>query len=194
MAPNSVGDVDKRWTRWTIGVLLLLSTTGCGPDASRSEPIVAVAQIAATRGNRATGVVTFTEVAGGVRVVAALVGVSAGAHGFHLHEFGDCGSSDGASAGGHWNPEGVIHAGRLAPVRHVGDLGNVLGDADRVATADFVDTVLAFGGPRSILGKAVIVHADEDDLTSQPSGAAGARIACGVIEPLSASGHRGGAE
>ncbi|MFP6572139.1 MAG: superoxide dismutase family protein, partial [Vicinamibacterales bacterium] len=107
---------------------------------------------------------------------ANLTGLTAGTeHGFHVHQYGDCSASDGTSAGGHFNPHGADHAGPDAASRHVGDLGN------SEATYDRVDTQLAFEGESSIIGRGFIVHGGIDDLSSQPSGSAGPRIACGVI-------------
>ena len=85
------------------------------------------------------------------------------------------------AAGGHYDPTGAPHAGRDAKARHVGDLGNVTADSAGVVDTTFVDSVIALGGPHSIVGRGVIVHAGADDLKSQPSGAAGARVACGVV-------------
>lgn len=177
-------------------VLLLLLTFGlisCAQEESKQEAAKeqgtetmstkeAVAKMSPTEGNEANGTVTFTQVEGGIRVVAHFEGVPEGDHGFHIHEFGDCSSGDGKSAGGHFNPEGMPHGGPDSEKRHVGDLGNITADASGVAKKDYVDPVLTFDGPNSIIGKGVILHADPDDLTSQPTGAAGARIACGVIE------------
>jgi Cu-Zn family superoxide dismutase len=63
----------------------------------------------------------------------------------------------------------------------VGDLGNISADEMGMAHLEWTDTFLSFSGPHSILGRGVIVHAGADDLTSQPTGNAGARVACGVI-------------
>ena len=71
----------------------------------------AVCVIYPTAGNKVTGVVTFTKVEGGIKIVADLQGLTPGKHGFHIHEFGDCTSADGTSAGGHFNPSGVSHGG-----------------------------------------------------------------------------------
>lgn len=158
-----------------------------GTQAEAEAPALrAEARMNPTEGNETTGVVTFEEVEGGVRVVANLQNLAEGLHGFHVHEFGDCSAPDGTSAGGHFSPDGSPHAGPDMPAgkRHVGDLGNIEAGADGTATADFVDPVLSLSGPHSILGKGLIVHADPDDLTSQPTGAAGARLACGVIEAV----------
>ncbi len=141
----------------------------------------AVVVLHPTQGNTAQGVVTFTKEEGGIRVVAKLSGVPKGEHGFHIHEFGDCSAADGTSAGGHFNPTNMQHAGPMADKRHVGDLGNVTADDEGSVALDYVDKHLAFVGPSSIIGHAVILHANADDLTTQPTGNAGGRIACGVI-------------
>jgi Cu-Zn family superoxide dismutase len=142
----------------------------------------AVAQLKPTRGSKISGTVTFTQVANGVRVVADLTGLKPGPHGFHLHEKGDCSSPDAKSAGGHFNPGKMPHGGPTDARRHAGDLGNIDADSSGKAHLDRVDDMLAFSGPDSILGRAVIVHEGRDDLKSQPSGDAGARGACGVVE------------
>jgi Cu-Zn family superoxide dismutase len=152
--------------------------TPAQPEASITK---AVAVLSPTAGNTASGVVTFTKEAGGVRVVANITGVPAGDHGFHVHEFGDCSAPDGTAAGGHFNPTGMSHAGPTAEQRHVGDLGNVTADDQGSVALDYVDTHLAFSGANSIIGRGLILHANPDDLASQPTGNAGGRIACGVI-------------
>ncbi len=171
-------------------LVVMLAMFGCAQEEQETETAMeeadamrtAVAQMNPTEGNTAHGTVTFTEVEGGIRVVAHFENVPEGPHGFHIHEYGDCSAPDATSAGGHFNPEGVEHAGREAEKRHVGDLGNITANAEGIATAEFVDDMLTFDGEHSIIGKGVILHAEADDLTTQPTGAAGARIACGVIE------------
>lgn len=140
-----------------------------------------VAVLNPTAGNDVSGTVTFTKTKDGVKVVADVMGLAEGKHGFHIHEYGDCSAPDGTSAGGHFNPADMPHAGPKADKRHVGDLGNLEADDSGKAHLEWTDVHLSFMGPNSILGRAVIVHAGEDDLTSQPTGAAGARVACGVI-------------
>jgi Cu-Zn family superoxide dismutase len=141
----------------------------------------AVAVLHATEGNMAHGVVTFSKEEGGVHVVANLMDVPAGEHGFHVHEFGDCSSADGSAAGGHFNPEGMAHGGPMAEARHIGDLGNITADSSGNAQLDYVDNRIVLSGSNSIIGHGLILHAQPDDLASQPTGNAGARIACGVI-------------
>ncbi|MDX1590391.1 MAG: superoxide dismutase family protein [Balneolaceae bacterium] len=142
----------------------------------------AVAVIHPTEGNAIEGYATFTQADDGVRVQAMVSGLDAEAlHGFHIHQYGDCRASDGTSAGGHFNPEDNPHASPTDDVRHVGDLGNLPTNEDGVAEIDYTDTHISLSGPNSILGRGVIVHAGEDDFESQPTGAAGARLGCGVI-------------
>ena len=134
-----------------------------------------------TEGNKVSGVVTFTKTDSGIKIVADLEGLPPGKHGFHVHEFGDCSSPDGTSAGGHFNPENQAHGAPDDAIRHVGDLGNVVAGNDGKAHYERVDTVISLGGKHSIIGRGIIVHAGEDDLKTQPTGNAGARVACGVI-------------
>ncbi len=143
----------------------------------------AVAVLNPTEGNTTSGRVTFTAVEGGVRVVAEMRGLGEGPHGLHIHETGDCSAPDGSSAGGHFAPDGSPHGAPNDPAgqRHAGDLGNIEGDDDGAGRYERIDTVLQMSGPASIIGRGVIVHAGQDDYTSQPTGDAGNRIACGVI-------------
>jgi superoxide dismutase, Cu-Zn family len=140
-----------------------------------------IAVLQPTKGNSASGIVRFEAVEGGVRVIADFSGLAPGKHGFHIHEFGDCSSDDGSSAGGHFNPNGMPHGTPASEQRHVGDLGNIEADKDGKAHLDYVDAMISFSGKNSIVGRGVIVHEKEDDLKTQPTGAAGARVACGVI-------------
>jgi|EndMetStandDraft_5_1072996.scaffolds.fasta_scaffold16334_1 superoxide dismutase, Cu-Zn family len=157
-----------------------------GAKAGATAGAAAYAKLMPTKDSTARGEVTFTpeEADGkkGVRVTASFTGLQMGEHGFHIHEKGDCSAPDGASAGGHFNPATKPHAARDAAERHTGDLGNLKADPYGMARANFVDTVLALDGPNSIVGKAVIIHQNADDFTTQPTGNAGGRLACGVIE------------
>lgn len=149
--------------------------------ASTAAATGAMANIGSTEGHKAKGSVKFTAENGGVRVVADLTGLAPGEHGFHIHQNGDCSAPDGSSAGGHYNPTGEPHGGPNSEHHHVGDLGNITADASGNAKMDQVFSFLSLSGTNSIVGHAVIVHQGKDDLTSQPSGAAGPRVGCGVI-------------
>ncbi|RKD91080.1 superoxide dismutase family protein [Mangrovibacterium diazotrophicum] len=141
----------------------------------------AICVLQPTEGNTVSGTVTFTKTDGGVVVKAEVSGLTPGKHGFHIHQFGDLTAPDGTSAGGHFNPEGHDHGAPTGEMRHVGDLGNLEANAEGVAIYEVTYPSMTFAGPESILGRGIIVHADEDDLVSQPTGAAGARVAIGVI-------------
>jgi Cu-Zn family superoxide dismutase len=143
---------------------------------------VAVAKLQPTQNSTARGEVTFTQEADGVRVTGSFSGLTFGERGFHVHEKGDCSAPDASSAGGHFNPGGKPHGAPGDAERHVGDLGNLKADPYGLARIDVLDKHLALSGPNSIIGKAVIVHEKADDLKTQPTGNAGARLACGVIE------------
>jgi Cu-Zn family superoxide dismutase len=146
-----------------------------------SAPTKAIAELNPTKDQVTSGIVRFEVVKEGVRVVADMSGLAPGKHGFHIHEFGDCSSDDGTSAGGHFNPGGMQHSMPMSEKRHVGDLGNIEADKDGNAHLEYVDHMVTMSGMNSILGRGVIVHEKEDDLKTQPTGAAGARLACGVV-------------
>jgi superoxide dismutase, Cu-Zn family len=150
-------------------------------DSSACAVLKAVCMVYPTQGNTASGVVTFTKIQGGVKVVADLQGLSKGKHGIHIHECGDCTASDGSSAGGHFNPMAKSHGSPADVMRHEGDMGNIEADDSGKAHLEYVDSTILLEGPASIIGRSVIVHQHEDDLKTQPSGNAGPRIACGVI-------------
>lgn len=134
-----------------------------------------------TLGNKVTGIIHFTRVEGGVKVSADIQNLTKGKHGIHIHEFGDCSALDGNSAGGHFNPEVKNHGAPTDENRHFGDLGNIESNDSGKGVLEYVDKTLTMDGPNSIIGRSVIIHANEDDLKTQPTGNAGARIACGVI-------------
>ncbi len=165
-------------------IISAISLLGCvSPDAGNGKGSIskAVVSLYPTEGNSAHGVVWFTKVVGGVKVEGRIEGLPAGTHGFHIHQFGDCSASNGKSAGGHFNPEGSEHGGPSSEIRHVGDLGNISADTAGSASFDFLDERIALSGKRSILSRGVIIHEAADDFTSQPTGAAGSRLACGVV-------------
>lgn len=154
-----------------------------GSDMNSTKIKKAICVLQPTLGNDVAGVVTFTQEADGVKIVADVKGLSPGKHGFHVHEFGDLTSLDGKSLGGHFNPDGDPHAGPDAAKRHVGDLGNLEADATGKAHYERVDKIVSLDmcDPHCILGRGIVVHGGEDDLTTQPTGNAGPRVAVGVI-------------
>jgi Cu-Zn family superoxide dismutase len=146
-----------------------------------AAPTKAVAVLHPTQGSSVEGKVTFSKADAGVKVSVHVTGLTAGKHGFHVHEFGDCSAADGASAGGHFNPSAESHGAPTDGQRHTGDLGNIEANDAGVADLEYTDSRVAFDGANSVLGRGVIIHAGADDLKTQPTGNAGGRLACGVI-------------
>ena len=160
--------------------------TGCAQIASMSsapEP-KAVAKLESTKGNSASGTVTFTQKGNKVVVDARVSGLKPGQeHGFHIHEKGDCSSGDGMSTGGHFNPFGKPHGHHGEGEHHAGDFPALKADAAGNARLEVTtDTITVTDGPASVVGKGLIVHRDPDDYKTQPTGNAGPRVACGVIQ------------
>lgn len=139
----------------------------------------AVVSIYPTEGNQAKGTVRFMRLDGAMRVSVDVEGLEPKTeHAFHIHEFGDCTAPDGSSAGEHYNPGNAPHGLPSDPERHLGDLGNMTSDAD--GRAKFEKTVELPTEKGSIIGRSLIIHSESDKGT-QPTGAAGDRIGCGVV-------------
>lgn len=166
----------KNIALFSVALLLLgaCATTGTG--------LSAIANLAPTSGSTASGTVLLTQNGdGSVTVRVDLTGVPPGVHGFHIHEKGDCGDN-GNAAGGHYNPTGTPHGAPNSDPHHAGDFGNVTANAaGEVRTSFTTRSVTVGAGPTTAIGHAIILHANPDDLTTQPTGNAGARIACGVV-------------
>lgn len=181
----------------TLALLIPLAVlAACGraetptATATVTEPIgstpgvTAQAVLFGASGTSVSGELTFTGSDSGVTVAGQIGGIEPGtAHGFHVHENGDCSSPDAESAGGHFNPQEMQHGDPSSSPRHLGDLPNIESDAQGRATvnATVAGATLRDSGPHDLVGKAVIVHAKRDDYMTQPAGDSGDRIACGVI-------------
>jgi len=146
------------------------------------KPIKAVAVL---EHGDAKGIINFVQKPGKATIISGTIsGLTEGLHGFHIHEFGDL--SDGCdSAGGHYNPHGVDHGD--VDNGHIGDLGNIEANSKGVAEFKIKSKTIQLQGATSIVGRAVVVHEDEDDLgkggdeESLKTGNAGNRAGCGVI-------------
>lgn len=160
---------------------IVLALAAAASAVAAATPSKAVATLQPTLGSAVAGKVSFVRAEAGVKLSLEVKGLAPGKHGFHIHEFGDCSAPDASSAGGHFNPSGDPHAGPMDAARHAGDMGNLEADATGVAKLEYVDAKMSFEGASSILGRGVIVHANPDDLKTQPTGNAGGRLACGVI-------------
>jgi len=145
----------------------------------------AQANLAPASASLVSGRLAITAIDGGVRIEGELGGLGrGGTHAIHVHERGDCSAADASSAGGHFNPSSSAHGRAGTPVHHLGDMDNLTSNASGVARVDLrlMGVTLGSGAPNDILGRAVVVHADPDDYSSQPAGNAGARVGCGVIQ------------
>ena len=173
--------------------LLAVLFTGCAaqhprPGADKSGAMammkgpMAMASLTPTEGNQVRGLVMFHAMADHLMVHAKLSGLKPNAeHGFHVHDIGSCASTNGSSAGGHFNPGGQAHGPQNAP-HHAGDMPSLKADANGSVDQKFMLTgVTVAAGPTSVVGRSVIVHAQADDYLTQPTGNSGARISCGVI-------------
>jgi Cu-Zn family superoxide dismutase len=157
-----------------------LSACQTTPD----DPPRATAALQPTKGSKTFGEATFEQVGDKVRVVIFAQGLKPNAqHGFHIHEAGDCSSGDGMSAKGHFNPHGKPHGNPNSSERHAGDLPSLQSDKGGRGKVDVTLDGISIGqGAGNIVGRGLIIHADPDDYKTQPTGNAGARIACGVIK------------
>jgi Cu-Zn family superoxide dismutase len=149
------------------------------------DTAVATAELQPTKDSTVKGSIRFTLVDGRLHASGDISGLKPGSeHGFHIHEKGDCSAPDGSSAGGHFNPGNAEHGSIDAAAHHGGDMPNIVADAQGNARVDgpvSSNVNAGKGDGFDIIGRGLIVHADPDDYHSQPTGNAGARLACAVI-------------
>ena len=168
--------------------ILALATLPLALTACETMADVPTEQLAQARLTFANGLPAGTAqlVSNGntVSLAVAVTGVEPGQHGFHLHAVGKCEAPGFTSAGGHLNPASRTHGHLSAGGKHLGDMPNLNVGANRTAA---VNVDLA-GTPDALMaslfdadGTAIVIHADPDDYTSDPTGNAGARVACGVL-------------
>jgi Cu-Zn family superoxide dismutase len=156
------------------------SSTSTPTDPSKKVGI----HLEAKSGSKVEGTAVFIEKNGVVSLECKLTGLKPGVHGIHIHEKADCSAADAASAGGHWNPTFKKHGKWSDAEHHKGDIGNFTADVDGNATVLFKTDEWCIGcgdATKDILGKGLIIHDKADDFVTQPSGNAGARVACSAI-------------
>jgi superoxide dismutase, Cu-Zn family len=165
-------------TQVIAGYVLLLAA--CATTESEGPAVTATVRPASS--SQVSGTVKFTQVLSRVRVDARLGGLAPGAHGFHIHENGDCSAPDAMSAGGHFNPYGKKHGGPDAAIHHAGDFGNLTADQyGKAALTVWLEGISVSTGKDGVIGRSIVVHADPDDLKTDPTGNSGGRVGCGVI-------------
>ncbi len=164
---------------------IAVTSSTMAKDVIEKEKTIKV-QLYAKSNSSITGEIVFVQKDNKVIMTASLQGLTPGNHAIHLHETADCSTDDATSTGGHWNPEDKPHGkwGEKSGY-HRGDIGNLNADADGNATLTFETDQWVIGGTdekKNIIGRGIIVHQKADDFSTQPTGAAGTRVACGEIK------------
>lgn len=163
-----------------------LRPTPTGSAGATPDSLIAIAELHDSSGGH-LGEARLLQRGTGVVVHVKVTGLEPGLHGIHVHETGRCDASgDFESAGGHLDPEKVTHGLRSPSGGHAGDLPNLDVDADGTGSLRFEATGLSIGTRAGAVfdrdGSALVIHAEPDDQTTDPSGNSGDRIACGVFE------------
>jgi Cu-Zn family superoxide dismutase len=175
--------VKRTWLWSLLVVVLACAVPALAADEAGQGKVDAHAQLVDAQGKK-VGMVTFRDTPNGVIVHAQFDGLPPGEHGFHVHAVGKCEPTFEA-AGGHFNPENHKHGFAVEGGWHSGDLPNIFIPADGKLEIDVFATHLSVAhGKDKMLdkdGSALIVHEGVDDYTTQPTGNAGKRLACGVV-------------
>ena len=166
--------------------LFAASALADGPkaDAPKAKPAKPVTVKLADAKGKSIGTATLSADPKGVKITLDVKGLEAGDHAIHVHETAKCDAPDFKSAGGHFNPEHKKHGMDNAEGPHAGDMPNFTVDAKGASKASVVaPNVTLDEGPHGVLaGTALVIHAKADDMKTDPAGAAGDRIACGIIK------------
>ena len=184
-----------RYTHLAPLALAVLVAGGCDSNSNTTQTATAtLAPTATTGGNNVAGTVSFKQDGNTLTMQLALMGASAGQHGFHIHTVGSCAAGVDPGEGtapipagtalGHFDPLATKNHG--APTdptsaKHAGDLGNVTAGSDGRINTTVTTTAMSLTGTNPIAGRAVMLHSGQDDLTSDPGGMSGTRVGCGVI-------------
>lgn len=166
-------------SKFYLFLALLLSLSHAAFAATGSAVILGTKE-----GSAISGKAELTETPEGLKILVELSNVPPGKHGFHIHEKGSC-AEEGNAAGSHYNPENVPHGDIFKDGferAHAGDFGNLEPEADgTISVRTTVQGLSLSGDKHNVANRAFILHENEDTF-AQPTGNAGGRIACGVIE------------
>lgn len=171
-----------------------LALTACGTEPSavgadvqpaasappRAMPMTAVASLNTATG-QAAGTATATARDGSILISVSASGMTAGDHGIHVHTTGKCEGPKFETAGAHWNPTGAKHGLSNPQGQHSGDMPNLTVASDGTGTMEFTIEEAALDQMLDADGAALVIHAKADDQMTDPSGASGDRLACGVF-------------
>ncbi len=164
-----------------IAVTVAALLTACATTSDKGGPSATVTLRPAS-GTQVHGALTFTQMGDKVRITGEIAAHDPGPKGFHIHEKGDCSDPKAMSTGGHFNPTKGKHG---APgTGHAGDFGNLVFNEYGKAVVNMTVSGISVSkdAPNGIIGRGVIIHMAPDDLKTDPTGNAGGRAACGVIE------------
>ena len=159
------------------------ASAAAAPAAPATAVPLAVADLILADGKPA-GTASIAIENGKAKLTINFMGLPPGTHGLHIHTVGTCTAPDFASAGGHLNPGGHEHGTMNPKGSHMGDLSNIpVGPTGQVA-----GSMEMLAPPEALAealfdadGSSIVIHAGQDDYKTDPSGASGARIACGVF-------------
>jgi Cu-Zn family superoxide dismutase len=167
-----------------LAALFALVSSGCAMSGNTGDRTTASAQLQDARG-AIKARATAEQAGDAVRIRLDASGMPAGTYAAHVHTTGACAAPDFTSAGPHWNPTGAQHGKDNPAGMHKGDLPNLEVRTDGRGRLEYlIEGATLAGGSAPLLdadGAAVVVHAQLDDHRTDPSGNAGARIACGVL-------------
>lgn len=169
-------------------VPLLIALAACHGGSKTSpapQPATSASFTLHTADGREVGRGSLQQTPAGVLLTADLSGMPAGTHGIHFHAVGQCAAPDFSSAGGHFNPSAKVHGFRNPMGHHAGDLTNISIPESGALRVELLAPDVRLGpGDGTLLdadGAAIVIHALADDYQTDPSGASGTRIACGVV-------------
>ncbi len=163
--------------------LVIMALAGCQTAYETAATEVGTAMIRDRQGAQ-IGTARMFSLGGEVTINASFTGLTQGEHGVHLHTTGDCSASDFTSAGGHLNPGNAQHGLRNPQGAHLGDLPNVTIASDGSGTMSTILRGTLSSVEDNVFdadGTAIVVHEKADDNRTDPAGAAGSRVACGIL-------------
>ncbi|MSQ47560.1 MAG: superoxide dismutase family protein [Deltaproteobacteria bacterium] len=182
-----------KFSRFSTALIVAMSLLGVPVNAQDKKDPWAEAQTVTLNGGdmKEVGTAKLLQIPNGVLVRLALSKATPGPHAFHVHAVGKCEGPEFTTAGGHFNPMSKKHGLRSAEGSHTGDLPNVIvSDSGAVTIETVIPHVTLTAGDHTLAdadGSALVLHAGADDYTTDPTGNAGGRMACGVVAPPQAA-------